>query len=165
MSQHETRAHERPAPEQGSALVLSLFVTLVLSLICLTVLGHAYTVATIAGAERWGVEAFYAADSGLHVAQTRARIDQRDPFAFTLRDRPSGSGQAALITVEVDPLSDAGAPRLVTGSQANSGQGADETPIIQSYRTASSSRNDRTRAESRVEEIFGVGPKPPTIPD
>ena len=89
-------------------------------------------------------------------------VAKPDPILIATDLRRAFGGLKA---VDVDRLADAGAPRLVTGNQANAGQGADESPIIQSYRTASRSENDRTRAERRVEEIFGVGPMPPRIPD
>jgi len=161
------RLSRQPASGQrGSALVLSLMVMLVGSLLALGLIAHATMVIRISGAERWAVKAFYAADSGLNVAQTRARVQELAQFNFELSDRRTTTGAAVgPVNVEVDALQPIGAPRMVIGSEANAGQGSDTTLIIQSYRTRSTAVHPLTNSERAVEVIFGLGPMPAAIPE
>ena len=39
----------------------------------------------ISGAERWAVKTFYAADSGINLAQSRARVQALEAFARSAR--------------------------------------------------------------------------------
>jgi hypothetical protein len=153
--------------EAGSALLIAIFMLLVISVISLGLLSQTFIVSQIAGAERWSVKAFYAADSGLNLAQTRARIQALAAFDFTLRDMrgPNGLVQAGAVNVHVDQLQATGAPRLVIGSEANAGQGSGPSLIVQSYRTTSRARHELSRSERVIGVIFGIGPMPATIPD
>jgi hypothetical protein len=152
--------------QRGAALMIAMMVLLVVSLLALGLVGQSMLVAKLSGAERWMVKAFYAADSGLNVAQTRARIQQLDGFNFSLSDRRSTTGDAiAAVDVAVDPLQPIGAPRMVIGSSANAGQGSDTTLVIQSYRTRSTAAHQLSNSERAVEVIFGLGPMPAAIPD
>ncbi len=157
--------------EKGSALVVGLFVSLIISLLALGLLGRTLLVARICGAERWGVRAFYAADAGLNMAQVRAKVQGLDAFSFSL---PIGNDvgygvdattQEDIIDVEVDALQPSGHPRLVVGSSANAGQGADASLIIQSYRTTARSRHRATNSAREITEVFGVGPMPARLTD
>ncbi len=158
---------QQPADSQrGTALILAVMVLLVVSVLALGLVGQSMMVAGLSGAERWMVKAFYAADSGLNVAQTRARIQELDGFNFSLSDRRSTTGDSVSpVNVEVDPLQPIGAPRMVIGSSANAGQGSDTTLIIQSYRTRSTAAHQLSNSERVVEVIFGLGPMPAAIPD
>lgn len=158
---------ERPADdERGSALVLALLVTLVVSLLALGLIAHSLMVSRVSGAERWSVKAFYAADSGLNVAQSRARVQELAAFNFALRDLRTTTGSAvSTLDVAVEDLQPIGAPRLVIGSEANAGQGVDTTLVIQSYRTRSTAVHPLTASERAVAVIFGLGPMPAAIPN
>jgi hypothetical protein len=152
--------------ERGSALVLALLVTLVVSVLALGLIAHSMMVTRVAGAERWSVKTFYAADSGLNVAQTRAKVQELAAFDFDLRDlRTTAGATVGPVNVAVEALTPIGAPRLVIGSEANAGQGVDTTLIIQSYRTRSVAVHPLTNSERAVAVIFGLGPMPAAIPD
>ena len=152
--------------ERGSALLLAVFGILILSLLALGLLGHSFLVTELASAERWAVKAFYAADSGLALAESRARIQQLAPFQYTMPDVRVYGGSAGIaedITVQVAELSPTGAPRIVLGSEVSGGQGGEDPLVIKTYRTASLARGERTNTERRLQVIFGVGPMPATI--
>jgi Tfp pilus assembly protein PilX len=152
--------------EHGSALILALLVTLVLAVMALGMLAHALAVTSIAGGERWSLKAFFAADSGLNLAQTRARIQHLAAFQFDLADRrATTAAPVSQLRVQVQELSQVGAPRLVIGSEANAGQGTDNTLVVQSYRTTSTATHQLTGSEREVTGIFGLGPMPAAIPE
>ena len=152
--------------DRGSALILALLVTLVLAVMALGMLAHAFAVTSIAGNERWSVKAFFAADSGLNLAQTRARIQHLAAFQFNLADRRAiTAAPVSQLRVQVQELSQVGAPRLVIGSEANAGQGTDNTLVVQSYRTTSTATHQLTGSERAVTGIFGLGPMPASIPE
>ncbi len=157
--------------ENGSALMVALFVSLILSLLALGLLGRTLLVTQICGAERWGIRAFYAADAGLNMAQIRAKVQGLDAFSFSLPiGNDMGYGVSAttqedIIDIEVDALRPAGHPRMVQGSAANAGQGADASLIIQSYRTTARSRHRATNSRREITEVFGVGPMPARLTD
>jgi hypothetical protein len=157
--------HREHETERGGALLFAVFVTLIVSLLALGLLGRTLLVSRLAAVERGSVKAFYAADSGLNFAQTRARINQLTAFTMILKDTHGVSNPMSgnNIDVAVDELQRAGAPRLVIGSEANAGQGADPVLVIESYRTASDARHEKSRSERRIEVVFGVGPKPASI--
>lgn len=156
----------KSARDRGSALILALLVTLVLAVMALGMLAHALSVTSIAGGERWSVKAFFAADSGLYLAQTRARIQQLSAFQFTLADRRATTAPSvSQLRVQVQDLSQVGAPRLVIGSEANAGQGTDNTLVVQSYRTTSTATHQLTGSERAVTALFGLGPMPAAIPE
>lgn len=157
---------EHAAGQHGAAILMAMLVLLIVSLLALALIGQSMLVSKIAGAERWVVKAFYAADSGLNVAQTRARIQELDGFNFSLSDRRSTTGNpVSTVDVTVDPLQPIGAPRMVIGSSANAGQGSDTTLVIQSYRTRSTATHQLSNSERAVEVIFGLGPMPAAIPE
>ena len=152
--------------ERGSALVLALLVTLVVSVLALGLIAHSMMVTRVSGAERWAVKAFYAADSGLNIAQTRAKVQELEAFDFDLRDlRTTAGATVGPVNVAVEALQPIGAPRLVIGSEANAGQGVDTTLVIQSYRTRSTAVHPLTNSERAVAVIFGLGPMPAAIPN
>jgi hypothetical protein len=152
--------------ERGSALVLALLVTLVVSVLALGLIAHSMMVTRVSGAERWSVKAFYAADSGLNVSQTRARVQELAAFNFALRDlRTTAGATVSPVNVAVEALQPIGAPRLVIGSEANAGQGSGTTLVIQSYRTRSVAVHPLTNSERAVAVIFGLGPMPAAIPN
>lgn len=155
------------AAQAGSALLIAIFMLLIISLITLGLLSHTFVVSQIAGAERWAVKTFYAADSGINLAQSRARVQALEAFTFDLRDLRGTTtlANAGAVNVQVDPLQAAGAPRLVIGSEANAGQGTDPTLIVQSFRTRSRGVHQLSRSERVIEVIFGIGPMPATIPE
>jgi len=166
-NQPPDHAIQQPAESQrGAALMIAMMVLLVVSLLALGLIGQSMLAAQLSGAERWMVKAFYAADSGLNVAQTRARIQELDGFNFALSDRRSTTGSpVSSVDVSVDPLQPIGAPRMVIGSSANAGQGSDTTLVIQSYRTRSTSTHQLSNSQRVVEVIFGLGPMPAAIPE
>jgi len=163
------RAPDRPDPaERGSALLLAVFGILILSLLALGLLGHSFLVTELASAERWAVKTFYAADSGLALAESRARIQQLAPFEYTLPDvrmYGAGGGVAEDITVQVAELMPTGAPRIVLLSEVSGGQGGEDPLVIKTYRTNSRARGQLTNAERELQVIFGVGPMPATLDD
>jgi Tfp pilus assembly protein PilX len=153
--------------ESGSAILAAVMVMLVVSLLSLGLMSQTMLVSKIAGSERWSLKSFYAADSGLSLAQTRARVQALAGFNFTLRDIRGASGQstAGVLNVAVDPLVAAGAPRLVIGSEANAGQGTDTPLVVQGYRTSSTGQHVPTASEREIDVVFGIGPMPATISD
>ena len=159
--------HTPSARERGSALLIAIFMLLIISLITLGLLSHTFVVSQIAGAERWAVKTFYAADSGINLAQSRARVQDLEAFTFDLRDMRGTTtlANAGAVNVQVDALQAAGAPRLVIGSEANAGQGTDPTLIVQSFRTRSRGVHPISRSERVIQVIFGIGPMPATIPE
>jgi hypothetical protein len=164
--QADHEAHQSADSQRGVAMIISIMVMLVVSLLAMGLIGQSMLGAKLSGTERWMVKTFYAADSGLNVAQTRARIQELDGVGFSLSDLRTTTGPAvSSIDVVVDPLLPIGAPRMVIGSSANGGQGSDTTLIIQSYRTRSTAAHQLSNSERAVEVIFGLGPMPATIPE
>ncbi len=153
--------------QQGSALVLALFLIIILGLLGTGLLTRSLLITRLAGSERWITKTFYAADSGLNAARARVRINQLAGFNFNLTDLRGAAGaqSAGNIEVAVAPLQNTGVPRLAVGSQLGGGQGGAEGLYVLFYRTESEAQQTLTRSRSIVSSILSVGPIPLTIPE
>jgi hypothetical protein len=131
-------------------------------------LSRAMMVDRIAGSERWYTKSLYAADSGLHFAMQRARINRTTAFQYNARDMRGSQGlhYAGDIVVTVDELRRVSKPKFISGSQVGGGQGGSEMYLaIIPYKGHSEANQDLTKTHRTVTNIFTIGPVPLGITD
>jgi Tfp pilus assembly protein PilX len=151
------------ARERGSALILALILTIVLTFLGFGLITRSLLVTRIAGSERWSTKAFYAADAGIAVARARLSINVTPAFNFQVTDfrGPLGNRNSGAINVWVSDMNQVGAPQLAVGWQAPGGQGAESEPMyITFYKGTSIARQNFTRSERIVSATLTVGPAP-----
>mgnify|MGYP006306281893 CR=1 FL=1 len=160
----EPGAAPEASAERGSALLLALVLIIVLTFLGFGLLTRSLLVSRIAGEERYSTKAFYAADSGLSVAQARLRlrIDEKVDFSMTELRRGSQTGQ---IEVAVSDMSQVGTMQPVVGTQTSGGQGGGEAMFLHYFKGTSNARQALTRTERQVTSIICVGPMPPFYPE
>lgn len=158
-----------PNWERGSALILALVLTIILTFLGFGLLSRSLLVTRIAGSERWSTKAFYAADAGISAARARLRIRATQAFNFTVADLrgvdTDNLGNYGQIQVAVSDLSQVGAPQPVVGSQAGGGQGPGSEPMfIIFYKGTSVAQQALTRSERAITATLSIGPVPLAIP-
>ena len=158
-----------PSRERGSALILALVLTIILTFLGFSLLTRSLLVTRIAGSERWSTKAFYAADAGISAARVRLRIRRTAAFTFNVSDLRGPDvetqGDFGQIQVAVTDLSQVGAPQPVVGSQVGGGQGSGSEPLfVIFYKGTSASQQVLTRSERVITATLSIGPVPLAIP-
>ncbi|MCP4901986.1 MAG: hypothetical protein GY906_33900 [bacterium] len=154
---------DKRASERGSTLLLAMFLMLILTMLGMGLLSRTLVVSKIASAERWSTKAFYAADSGLHTALQRARINEEEAFTFFVQDLRGAGGTRSHqeISVDVDRLSQVMDPQPAKGSQISGGQGGSGTNlVVYFYKGRSTSTLSLSRSRRTVSNMFSIGPMP-----
>jgi len=164
-----TASDSPPSRERGSALILALVLTIILTFLGFGLLSRSLLVSRIAGSERWSTKAFYAADAGISAARARLTIRRTAAFNFNLTDLrgpdPTGLSDHGQIDIAVSDLAQVGAPQPVVGSQVGGGQGAGSEPLfIIFYRGTSAAQAALTRSERVITATLSIGPVPLAIP-
>ncbi len=147
-----------PGGEQGSALILALILTIILTFLGFGLLTRSLLVTRIAGAERFSTKAFYAADSGIQASVPRLGVEQRGAFSYQLADLrgPLGDENRGQVNIDVTPWDFVG--RMpAEGSQLGGGQDS-PTPSFYYffYRGTSTARQLFTRSERVVSATLKI---------
>jgi hypothetical protein len=153
--------------ERGSALILALVLTVVITFLGFGLITRSMLVTRIAGNERYSTKAFYAADTGFAAARARLRIAREAAFSYLVNDmRSAGTQTRGAITVEVGDLSTVGEPQPAMYSQTGGGQGSSTEPLFYYfYKGTSTGRQAFTRSERVVTATMTIGPVPPRLPE
>ena len=153
--------------EQGSALILALILTIVITFLGFGLITRSLLVTRIAGNERYSTKAFYAADAGLAAAKARLSIRRTAAFDFELSEiRVGGTEARGIIQVDVTDMANVGAPQPVVGSQVGGGQGAGTEPLyVMFYKGTSTAEQQFTRSRRVVTATMSLGPVPLSIPE
>ena len=162
-----TPSTSAPNRERGSALILALVLTIILTFLGFSLLSRSLLVTRIAGSERWSTKAFYAADAGISAARARLRIRRTQAFNFNIADLRGVTAQDnyGTIQVAVSDLAQVGAPQPVVGTQAGGGQGGGAEPLfVIFYKGTSVAQETFTRSERAITATLSIGPVPLAIP-